>query len=234
MENLEFKLIGSGYVYEYYLKHPELHQNDFLIIVLNDINKINEALYQNIEYKNKVVYCELVVSEIDKLYTHHLLIGYVNGDISNKSYIIYSGNVDIFNHFIKISANYSFLSNLHEAAIINSSIVGIHYTYLLANIVGLAMCKKYSFNTNLYKNFFNDATPKLCEGAYRNIWNGLSSDQTFSDVDDDIHAMEMLVNKMKNSNAYNQIFNDSKTQLQLNNMLSKYWTHVSKGDQKNE
>lgn len=126
------------------------------------------------------------------------------------------------------------MPKLHEAAIINSSITGIHYTYLLANIVGSVLCKKYNFDKNLYEQFVKDSTPKLCEGAYRNIWSGLASDKNYSDVNDDIHAMEMLVCKMKNSNAYNLIFNNNVAQLKLNSILTNYWNKVSEGELKDE
>ena len=134
---------------------------------------------------------------------------------------------ETYDYIEKLSNNNRYYKNKYETAILNESIVGIHYTYLLAYYVGLVLSKKYDFDLHTYLSNLVTSTPELCQGAYRNIWSGLADDNSYEDVDDVIHGMEMLVCLMKKTSGKEMIFANAERKLYLNKLLSSYWNKVS-------
>lgn len=226
--NNNFKIVGKGDICEFLKNKVELiKKEDLLIIADNDLSAINDYLIENKDYKYILIYSELTLKEIGKLNNQNVLIGYINGELDDNPLILYGGCKETFDYIYKLSNNAHYYENIYEAAILNSSISGIHYTYLLAYYVGIVLSKKYDFDIDVYLNNLAISTPELCEGAYRNIWSGLKDNNSYEDVDDVIHGMEMLVCLMKKTSGKDLIFENSQRQQYLNKMLDTYWHKVS-------
>lgn len=223
--NKKFKIVGKGPVYNYLKEKVELiKKDDLLIIVADDLDDIKEYLLDN--YKYVVLYSELTLNDIVNI-DNDILFGFINGKLDDNPLILYGGNKETYDYIEKLSNNNRYYKNKYEAAILNESIVGIHYTYLLAYYVGLVLSKKYDFDLHTYLSNLIISTPELCQGAYRNIWSGLADDSSYEDVDDVIHGMEMLVCLMKKTSGKEMIFANAERKLYLNKLLSSYWNKVS-------
>ncbi len=224
----KFKIVGNGIICEFLKNKVELiEKEDLLIIADNNLDKINSYLNKNDSYKYVLLYSELTLKDIEKIVNKNILFGFLNGDLDNNPLILYGGNKETYNYINKLSKNNRYYENIYEAAIINNSISGIHYTYLLAYYVGIVLSKKYDFDIDIYLNNLSSSTPELCEGAYRNIWSGLKDSNSYEEVDDVIHGMEMLVCLMKKTKGKEIIFDDDKRQCYLNNLLDSYWKRIS-------
>lgn len=223
--NKKFKIVGKGSVYNYLKEKVELiKKDDLLIIVTDDLDDIKEYLLDN--YKYVVLYSELTLNDIANI-DNDILFGFINGKLDDNPLILYGGNKETYDYIEKLSNNNRYYKNKYETAILNESIVGIHYTYLLAYYVGLVLSKKYDFDLHTYLSNLVISTPELCQGAYRNIWSGLADDNSYEDVDDVIHGMEMLVCLMKKTSGKEMIFANAERKLYLNKLLSSYWNKVS-------
>lgn len=226
--NNKFKIVGNGKVCEFLKNKVELiEKEDLLIIADNDLDKIYSYLNENSSYKNVLLYSELTIKEVEKIDNKNILFGFINGDLDNNPLVLYGGNKETYDYINKLSENTRYYENIYEAAILNSSISGIHYTYLLAYYVGIVLSKKYDFDIDIYLNNLSLSTPELCEGAYRNIWNGLKDSNSYEEIDDVIHGMEMLVCLMKKTKGKEMIFDNDKRQKYLNKLLDTYWKRIS-------
>lgn len=224
----KFKIVGEGLLYESLLSIVErVERDDLLIIVSNDSICINEAIRENSEYNYILVYCDLLPEQLDNVDKENHLFGFVSGDIKSKPVIIYAGDKKVYQYINKINESNIYLENVYHAAMLNYSITGIHYTYLLANYVGLVLCKKYGVDINEYLYHVKKGTVEVAQGAYRNINKGLEDENDYSDIDDVIHGMEMLVCQMKKTTGKEIFFSNNELQVQLNKTLSNYWNRIS-------
>ncbi len=224
----KFKIVGSGDVYEFLKNKVELiEKDDLLIIADNNLDKINSCLKENNDYKHIALFSELIINDIEKIVNKNILFGFINGALDDNPLILYGGNKETYDYINSLSNKTRYYGNIYEAAILNNSISGVHYTYLLAYYVGIVLSKKYDFDIDIYLNNLSSSTPELCEGAYRNIWKGLKDDNSYEDIDDVIHGMEMLVCLMKKSSAKEMIFDNDNRQKSLNKLLDTYWSRIS-------
>ncbi|MGN1399455.1 MAG: hypothetical protein ACI4WG_05610 [Erysipelotrichaceae bacterium] len=223
-----FKLIGEGLLYEALLTIVEqVERDDLLVIAANNVTFINNAIAENSNYSNTLIYCDLLPDTLQTIKKQDVLFGFVCGDITDKPVIIYGGEKRIYQYINKLTTASLYLENSYHASMLNYSISGIHYTYLLANYVGIVLCKKYGIDIEQYLYHVKNGTVEVAQGAYRNIVMGLNSDNDYSDIDDVIHGMEMLVCQMKKTNG-SSIFSDKQLQIKLNKTLSDYWQRITK------
>ena len=231
--NIKFKIVGSGKIYEFLNKKVEqIRRDNLLIIAANDLMAVKKYLNQNDEYENILIYSDLMLNDIQSIDNENILFGFVNGDLNKEPLILYGGNRLIFDYIEKISPNVYFYNNKFEAVILNESIAGIHYSYALAYYVGIVLSKKYDLDIKTYFDNLIISTPELCQGAYRNIWKALKDNNSYEDIDDVIHGMEMLVCKMKKTKGKEMIFDNQKRQIYLNKLLASYWKNISCEDKR--
>lgn len=224
-----FKLVGDSDVYGSLLnKVEQIEKEDLLIIASNNLDKINDWLSIN-EYKYVVVYSELTVKQLEYVNSSSVLFGFINGDLNKEPLILYGGNKETYNYIDKLTTNALYYENPYKATILNNSTNGIHYTYILAYYVGIVLCKKYNMDINEYFKHLASSSFELCEGAYRNIWKGLSDDNSYEEVDDVIHGMEMLVCQMKKTKGKELIYSNREVQKKLNKILDEYWKEITGG-----
>ena len=146
--NKKFKIVGKGPVYNYLKEKVELiKKDDLLIIVTDDLDDIKEYLLDN--YKYVVLYSELTLNDVANI-DNDILFGFINGKLDDNPLILYGGNKETYDYIEKLSNNNRYYKNKYETAILNESIVGIHYTYLLAYYDGLVLSKKYDFDLHKY------------------------------------------------------------------------------------
>lgn len=229
-----FKLVGEGLLYESLLSIVEqIERDNLLIIATNNIDYINETIKQNKEYSDIIVYCDLLPEKLEKIEKKDILFGFVNGNIKSNSVVIYAGNQEIYQQINKFTDSSMYLDDVYHASMLNYSLTGIHYTYVLANYVGIVLCKKYGIDIDEYLYHVKNGTVELAQGAYRNIMSRLADDKDYSDVDDVIHGMEMLVCLMKRTDGKEIFFSNHELQGHLNKILSNYWYRISSRGENN-
>lgn len=144
----------------------------------------------------------------------------------------FSGDMDAYERMLPVLGSLGGATYAGEEPVmvplLSSVVSGVHHASVLALLDGVGMCAKYGLDPTVYARMVAESTPALSQGAYRNIWSGLADERSFDDVDDDIHAMEMLVHRLKSSGAAGLIEGNQERQHALNRMLRDYWAAVEK------
>lgn len=112
-------------------------------------------------------------------------------------------------------------------AVTAHAVSGTHYVPLLSLLVGAGMCERYGLELDEFAEKVVVATPDLAQGAWRNICSGINDERAFDDVDDDIHAMEMLVALLKRTGAARAVARDHDAQRRLNRLVSRHWSALA-------
>lgn len=142
----------------------------------------------------------------------------------------YSGDMDAYERLLPVLRVLGPVTYAGESpvlsALLDTVATGVHHATLMALLTGMGMSSKYSFDLGLYARRVGEGVPALSQGAYRSIWSGLSDERTFEHVDDDIHAMEMLVCRLKTSGSAPEVEENAHRQQMLNRMIWDYWRSV--------
>lgn len=174
-----------------------------------------------------------LVGVCQRLLNTSVIVGSVIGPyaaLGTPSAVIrYSGDMDAYKQLFPILRLFGPVTYAGQspimAPLLDSTASGVHHASLLALLVGYGMCMRYGLDYGLYAKKVCESMPSLSQGAYRNIWAGLLGPNCFEDVDDDIHAMEMLVYRLKVSGGIGEIAWNENRQNKLNRMIFNYW-HV--------
>ena len=146
---------------------------------------------------------------------------------TDESYISYSGKKETYEKIAEITkalggAHYEG-ENIMETSLMEFTSTGVHYTGIMAIYTGIAMCKKYGFDFGTYLYHTLLSMPSLSEAAYRSVWDDFRAESDFSDVDDVIHATEMLCCLLKKTGGKELLFDNKEIQKELENILHEHW-----------
>ena len=114
--------------------------------------------------------------------------------------------------------------NLVGAKLLAYTATGAQSIFELSFLDGLALCAKYGYDTDGYVHHTQKAMPPLAEAAHRNIFLCLNSGEDYGHFDDNIHAMEQLVDLIQKSGAQPEL--TAERQKAIHDMLDEHWNSV--------
>lgn len=173
---------------------------------------------------------ELMSGELARSVLFGAVIGPYEGLGTHGSMIRCSGASTVFDRLLPILSSLGSVryvgKNPVMSVLLESVVSGVHYSTLASLLTGMGLCEEYGLPLDVYVEKVCEGMPSLSQGAYRSIWSGLASSRDFDDVDDDIHAMEMLVCELRRSGADVEIASDERRQRELNRVIRRYWHAV--------
>ena len=147
---------------------------------------------------------------------------------TDDGYVVYSGNKAAFEQIQDILSAFSqprFASeNIIGAKLLNYTATGVQSIFELSFLDGLALCAKYGYPAEEYVFHVQKAMPPLAEAAHRNTFLCFATGEDYGHYDDNIHAMEQLVDLVQKSDAVKELTPERQKQIHAD--LLAHWTSV--------
>ena len=209
-------LPDSGVVKDVLTACPAAHLQDQIIV-----NTSYETLAE-------VAQVQACVEQAGAIYIDAAVISHASDVGSADGYVVYSGNKAAFDQIEDILSALSkpvFTSeNIMGAKLLNYTATGVQSIFELSFLDGLALCAKYGYPPDEYVFHVQKAMPPLAEAAHRNTFLCFETGEDYGHFDDNIHAMEQLVDLIQKSDAVQEL--TPERQKQIHSDLLAHWTSV--------